>query len=381
MQPEQLSAPAGSWSVRGRRWAYDDGRALEVYDPATDRMFRAEGVVRDAVLRLARGEGAPAALVANEAITTLAETMRIEPAALGRADVLRGSGYELLFVELGARCNERCEHCYAESSPERDEALTRSEVVAILDDARTLGFESVQFTGGDPLLHPDLVALVGHARSVGFAGLELFTNGLALSVPMLDALAPHGVAFAFSVYADVAEVHDAVTGVRGSHARTMRAIERVLGRGLAVRVGITATARNATRVEATRRYLAERGVPATKIRVSYERSVGRGHEVGPADSAPSDARGAHGEIASEGRGKACVTPTGDVIPCIFGRHVVLGNIRTRGLAAVLTDPTPVRVGGGIAARADDAASAFACPGCRLRAAFLGRRHALPTVTT
>ncbi|MDQ6974724.1 MAG: hypothetical protein Q9M10_07540, partial [Mariprofundaceae bacterium] len=64
--------------------------------------------------------------------------------------LLLGESLGMLFVELTSKCNERCLHCYAESTPERQDFLNFDEVHITLQQARQLGRPFVQFTGGDP---------------------------------------------------------------------------------------------------------------------------------------------------------------------------------------------------------------------------------------
>ncbi len=73
---------------------------------------------------------APDALAAlvrfNPEVARLAAAAEVHPLRrLDRAAPPGGVGWSQLFVALTARCNERCGHCYAESSPEREEALSR----------------------------------------------------------------------------------------------------------------------------------------------------------------------------------------------------------------------------------------------------------------
>jgi sulfatase maturation enzyme AslB (radical SAM superfamily) len=112
---------------------------------------------------------------------------------LTRETVLRGSGWRQLFVELTAKCNEQCVHCYAESSPVRAEALTWPEISRVLEDAKALDFALVQLTGGDPLISAHCVRAVEFANEIGIPRVEIYTNGLALrgdTYDRLRALAP-----------------------------------------------------------------------------------------------------------------------------------------------------------------------------------------------
>ncbi|RME83199.1 MAG: radical SAM protein, partial [Zetaproteobacteria bacterium] len=148
---------------------------------------------------------------------------RAEPIARARLSAAwRRLG--LVFVELTARCQERCVHCYAASGPAREEMLPTPIVEAVLEAAARRGRPWVQFTGGDPLLHPDWLRLVRRARALGMP-VEVYTNALALREAHLDALAGLGVRLAVSLYAADPEVHDRITQVPGSFRRTWAAVE------------------------------------------------------------------------------------------------------------------------------------------------------------
>lgn len=104
--------------------------------------------------------------------------------------LLLGDSLGMLFLEVTDQCNERCIHCYASSSPDCNDFLTLDEIKHSLDFARSLGRPFVQFTGGDPLIHKELVAAVAYASKLDFQGIEVYTNGLLLSERLLNQLAP-----------------------------------------------------------------------------------------------------------------------------------------------------------------------------------------------
>ena len=226
----------------------------------------------------------------------------------------------LLFIELTLRCNERCLHCYAGSDPERSETLSADEVKRVLDEARAMGNPRLQFTGGDPLIHPDLVALVAHAHALDFPTIEIYTNGLLLHQKLLQQLTPFRPHFAFSLYSHLPRHHDAITRLPGSHARTMEAIRRVAAMQLPLRVSIITMAENRDDLEATRRLLIDTGVAAAQIGSDTVRAIGRGSRR----AAPSSQQAPQPLPAR--RGKLCISADGRIYPCIFSRNVALGSI-------------------------------------------------------
>jgi uncharacterized Fe-S cluster-containing radical SAM superfamily protein len=98
----------------------------------------------------------------------------------GRASVAMRR-LETLWFNTGTLCNLTCRNCYIESSPRNDELvyLTRSDARAYLDEiARDrLPTRLIGFTGGEPFMNPDLIAMLGDVLSRGLQALVL-TNAM-----------------------------------------------------------------------------------------------------------------------------------------------------------------------------------------------------------
>lgn len=103
-------------------------------------------------------------------------TAKGEPRASVRLRAL-----ETLWVNTGTLCNLTCANCYIESSPRNDRLawLTRADLAAYLDEiARdALPTRTIGFTGGEPFMNPDIMAMLGDALERGHAVLIL-TNAM-----------------------------------------------------------------------------------------------------------------------------------------------------------------------------------------------------------
>ena len=306
-------------------------------------------------------------------LRTRLEERALQP--LTRAAVLRGAGWRQLFLELTAKCNEQCVHCYAESSPARTEALAWTDIRAVLEDAKALGFGLVQLTGGDPLISPHCIRAVELAHELGIPRVEIYTNGLALRERTYERLRELAPSFAFSFYSHDPETHDAITQTPGSHVRTSRAIRRALADGLNVRVGVVSMKQNQHDASRTYEYLRSLGLPQGSIRFDRMRDVGRGQPTSPEAHAPVgiQAGGVESQKPRDFGGSAAVSYDGKVYPCIFSRHLLLGSIRGTSLEAILTSAEP------IASRKKSLLSAeeqwggkLSCWECRARSALLER---------
>ena len=86
---------------------------------------------------------------------------------------------ETLWINTGTLCNLACKTCYIESSPTNDALvyITLAEVDAFLDEAESFGTVEIGFTGGEPFMNPDMVAMMCSALGRGFEVLVL-TNAM-----------------------------------------------------------------------------------------------------------------------------------------------------------------------------------------------------------
>ena len=86
-----------------------------------------------------------------------------------------------LWINTGSLCNIECRNCYIESSPENDRLayIDRAEVSAFLDEIEreALPTREIGFTGGEPFMNPDILAMLGDALARGHFALVL-TNAM-----------------------------------------------------------------------------------------------------------------------------------------------------------------------------------------------------------
>jgi hypothetical protein len=89
-------------------------------------------------------------------------------------------------IDLTNRCNMRCPICFANAGvtgrvvePDFDEVMGMLRRLRRLDPPAT----AVQFTGGEPTIHPDFLRIVSAATEMGFSHIQIATNGLTLARP------------------------------------------------------------------------------------------------------------------------------------------------------------------------------------------------------
>ncbi|SKA84778.1 hypothetical protein SAMN02745704_01817 [Paucidesulfovibrio gracilis DSM 16080] len=82
-------------------------------------------------------------------------------------------------LEITWRCNLACPVCFASAGVPKRPDLTKPEVEHMLREVMRLsGPCNIQFSGGEPSIHPDLPFFISLAKQIGFPFVQLNTNGL-----------------------------------------------------------------------------------------------------------------------------------------------------------------------------------------------------------
>ena len=88
---------------------------------------------------------------------------------------------DTLWFNTGTLCNLTCQNCYIESSPKNDRLayLSAAEIAGYLDEITALGLGTrlIGFTGGEPFMNRDLIAMLDDALSRGHDAIVL-TNAM-----------------------------------------------------------------------------------------------------------------------------------------------------------------------------------------------------------
>ena len=173
-----------------------------------------------------------------------------------RSDVLSMSGS----MEVTRRCNMQCRHCYVSYPGAPRGEMTLDQVKCVLDQLAANGALFLLLTGGEPLVRKDFEDLYLHAKRAGLIP-TLFTNATLVTESMADFLAtwpPRKVEV--SVYGFSEATYEKITGVPGSFAAMRRGVERLRGRGLALRLKTMVMKSNLHEFEDLKRWAEELGV-------------------------------------------------------------------------------------------------------------------------
>lgn len=147
----------------------------------------------------------------------------------------------LVIWEMTRACALSCKHCRAEAIPRRNrDELSTTEAFALVAEIAAAGARLLVLSGGDPLMRDDVYKIVERAQLLG---LKVAVSPSATGRLTADALHRLYIAGAHSISLSLDAPddtnHDAIRGVRGSFARTIRAAEVARSIGLAVQINTT----------------------------------------------------------------------------------------------------------------------------------------------
>ncbi len=148
--------------------------------------------------------------------------------------------------EVSRACAYACVHCRADAMHQRDpNELSTDEAKSLIDDLTRFGSPILIFTGGDPMMRPDLAELISYASE---NGLRCSLTPTATALPTkkrLEEVRDAGIRrIALSLDAPRAEVHDDFRKVKGSWQRTMDILHRAQEVGISVQVNTTVAKHN-----------------------------------------------------------------------------------------------------------------------------------------
>jgi len=158
-------------------------------------------------------------------------------------------------------CNLRCIHCYAsaDNRPAENE-LTTEEGFRLLEDLAQFGCPVVLFSGGEPLVRPDIFDLIAYAVRLGLRAV-LSTNGTLIDHDLAKELKKLGLSYVGISLDGIGEVHDRFRGSKGCFEKVVQAIENCQREGLKVGLRFTINKFNAEEIPKVFDFVEEMKIP------------------------------------------------------------------------------------------------------------------------
>lgn len=160
------------------------------------------------------------------------------------------------YLQVVRGCNQYCRFC---SNPASGYMLDLETALRAVDDFAERGYFGIILTGGEPSLSELIPDITRHAVLRGLH-VRMITNGSRLAKPGLaesyhDAGLRH---FHVSIHSYDEQLEDFLTGVKGSHALAMQALENLGRVGATVNINTVINRFNADHLDKNVRYFVGR---------------------------------------------------------------------------------------------------------------------------
>jgi len=160
-----------------------------------------------------------------------------------------GYGYHAVW-EVTEACNFSCRHCHATSGKAGPDELTTREAFQFIRQVRDAGrFQMLVFTGGEPLVRPDIDDLLQYSKGLGLVNV-VATNGSLIDRKRaleLKRLGVKGIAVSFD--STDRDIHNTIRCNPRAFELAVRAIEACKAAGMVVQFNYTAMRENLSTLE------------------------------------------------------------------------------------------------------------------------------------
>ena len=154
-----------------------------------------------------------------------------------------GAPFQIVW-DVTYACNLKCKHCYATAGKIWKDELTTEEAKRAIDIFARAGVTIIAFSGGEPLVRPDIFELTKYAADKGIY-VAIATNATLIDEKKAREMKEAGIRFVqISLDGATPETHDLFRGIEGAYDKTIQGIKNCVKEGFFVEISTTATKHN-----------------------------------------------------------------------------------------------------------------------------------------
>lgn len=288
---------------------------------------------------------------------------------------------EVAWIEITETCNLRCIHCY-----EGNQHIGRADVLAledwinVIDQLEKLKTKRLIIIGGEPCCNSMVSDVVSYSAKKDM-DVTLFTNGTLIDERLFHEIIAKRIKVKMSIYGPNSTVHDSVTRTPGSFERLTRSVKRLVEAGISVSAAVIIMKENEQFADETISFCKSIGIKCSRYDVIREVFGGTQSAHIPTDkrvlekvyfTKPNYKANRKQFINNLNKnsclyGKLAIKENGDVIPCVFERDYVYGNVKENPIKDIIQSDSTKRMWYWDFSKVDECAECeyrFACRDCR-----------------
>lgn len=140
-----------------------------------------------------------------------------------------------IHIEIANACNERCTHCYIPNE-RKNNMIDSALFYRIIEEGRKMNIIHITLSGGEPLLHKDILGFLKKCRELELS-VNILSNLTLLTGDIVSEMKKNSLlSVQASLYSMDAAVHDSITKLNGSFEKTKNGILRLCDEGIPVQI-------------------------------------------------------------------------------------------------------------------------------------------------
>lgn len=180
-----------------------------------------------------------------------------------------------LILVLTDKCNLNCIYCYGDYKPSNKKYLLKEDVLKLLDKCEEHIIESIELTGGEPLLHPDFLEILKYALNK-VKHIAILSNGVLFNDELIAVIEENkkkiSIQISIDGYSETSFSN--MRNVNNTRNRTFNNIQKFAKKGISIKVVYILSYINVNEALKTINYLKSIGVKM--ISITPIESIGRG---------------------------------------------------------------------------------------------------------
>ena len=267
-------------------------------------------------------------------------------------------------IDLTTRCNLSCVHCRHSRRDATHDELEYDQVRSVLDDLARISVFRIGISGGEPFIRDDAPDLIRYAAARAPGRVFVSTNGTLVDDDLLTGLSPAKNRLTFKISLDgPREIHDAVRGRTGAFDTASGAIKLCHERGFCVEVTTTVSRETIPYLDDLARYVMGLGcsrynfieiIPVgnatramcldSQMRMRTWNILQRIRAENPSSESailiriPFAGTGTQALGCTAGTRECGILADGSVVGCRLLPHIREGNVKTRSISDIWSDP-------------------------------------------
>lgn len=258
---------------------------------------------------------------------------------------------EMAWLEITQACNCKCLHCYqGEKHITSTHTLELFEWIRVISQLQTEGVSRVVVIGGEPCIYKYIYDILLELYNKEIK-TTLFTNATIINESLMELIirCADKISVKVSLYGDNAADHDMVTQCPGSFEKLVSNVRKLTTNGVTVSVAVVAMKENQDKLHGIKEFIHSLGARYSKFDVIRNVFGGTQDQHTPTNKeiinsclfkrpnfkATRSVFDNNHNKNSCWYGKIAITETGDVIPCVFERSIIYGNVKDSSISNIL----------------------------------------------